>query len=454
MIRIHRNHPSVVAWSMGNETFFSDKSAIPKLKTFLAELVALSHELDPTRPAAIGGVQRPLDANRIDTIGDIAGYNGDGASLSLFQDPGVPNIVSEYGSVTSIRPGNYDPGWDHLAKDHGMAVHPWRSGQVIWCMFDHGSIAGDNLGRMGIVDYFRIPKRAWYWYRNDYKHIPPPSWPVDAKPAKLRLDADKTELKAADGTDDTHLLVTLLDAAGEEVAGSAPVTLEVACGPGVFPTGPLITFAPGSDIAILDGKAAMEMRAYYSGTSVIRAKSPGLEPAEITITSRGGPQWIEGVSPKSDFHPYVRFQRDPAPEATNAARSVNLAADRPTKASSVAANSNAANINDGAANTSWRAATADPAPWVQVDLENTYTLSHAELTFPDADNYRFKIAVSANGTAWTTIVDQSNADCKIRKREFTGEFGKGIRFIRVIFTGLPPGKPAGLSEIAVEGGTE
>ena len=26
MIRIHRNHPSIIVWSMGNEAFFSDKS--------------------------------------------------------------------------------------------------------------------------------------------------------------------------------------------------------------------------------------------------------------------------------------------------------------------------------------------------------------------------------------------------------------------------------------------
>lgn len=36
---------------------------------------------------------------------------------------------------------------------------------------------------MGIVDYFRIPKRAWYWYRNEFKRIPPPEWPVKGTPA-------------------------------------------------------------------------------------------------------------------------------------------------------------------------------------------------------------------------------------------------------------------------------
>ena len=50
---------------------------MPKVREFLKELVAYTHELDPTRPAAIGGCQR----GDIDKLGDVAGYNGDGARL-------------------------------------------------------------------------------------------------------------------------------------------------------------------------------------------------------------------------------------------------------------------------------------------------------------------------------------------------------------------------------------
>ncbi len=48
-----------------------------------------------------------------------------------------------------------------LAKNNAQNGFPWRSGQAIWCAFDHGSIAGSALGKMGIIDYFRIPKRAY-----------------------------------------------------------------------------------------------------------------------------------------------------------------------------------------------------------------------------------------------------------------------------------------------------
>lgn len=66
---------------------------------------------------------------------------------------------------------------------------------------------------MGIVDYFRIPKRAWYWYRNALRNIPPPEWPVEGTPAQVKLSADKKVISPADGTDDVHVTVKVADAA-------------------------------------------------------------------------------------------------------------------------------------------------------------------------------------------------------------------------------------------------
>lgn len=176
LIHIHRNHPSIIIWSMSNEPFFTAPETIDPMRKLLEETVKLSKQLDPTRPAAVGGAQRPLGEKRIDKLGDIAGYNGDGSYIPEFQQPGMPTVVSEYGSTTADRPGEYDPGWGDLAKNNAQNGFPWRSGQAIWCAFDHGSIAGSALGKMGIIDYFRIPKRAWYWYRNAYKGITPPEW--------------------------------------------------------------------------------------------------------------------------------------------------------------------------------------------------------------------------------------------------------------------------------------
>ena len=93
MIRIHRNHPSIVAWSMCNEVFFSSPEVMPQVQRLLRRMVNLTHQLDPTRPAAIGGAQRPLAEARIDLTGDLAGYNGDGATQPDFQNPGIPHSL-------------------------------------------------------------------------------------------------------------------------------------------------------------------------------------------------------------------------------------------------------------------------------------------------------------------------------------------------------------------------
>ena len=133
-----------------------------KVKALLTNMVNLAHQLDPTRPAAIGGCQR----GGLDKLGDIAGYNGDGARL--YTNPAVANLVSEYGSVTSNRPGNYDGQFKVRELNADTPAYPWRSGQVLWCGFDYGTIFGPAVGSKGIVDYFRIPKRSWYRYRNEY----------------------------------------------------------------------------------------------------------------------------------------------------------------------------------------------------------------------------------------------------------------------------------------------
>jgi beta-galactosidase len=268
MIRINRNHPSIIVWSMDNEVFFSDGSVMPKVRTLLKELVAYSHELDPTRPAGIGGCQR----GDIDKLGDVAGYNGDGARL--FPNPGIPNLVTEYGSTMTDRPGRYAPGWGDLPNTPGADKNvegswrlPWRSGEVLWCAFDHGSIAGHRFGAMGMVDYFRLPKRQWYWYRNEYRHIPPPAWPSNGIPAALKLTADKTTLDSADGRDDAQIIVTVVDKHGTPINNCPPVTLAIESGPGEFPTGSSITFAPDSDIAIRDGDGVSVLLLRQNGGS-------------------------------------------------------------------------------------------------------------------------------------------------------------------------------------------
>jgi hypothetical protein len=446
MIRIHRNHPSIIVWSMDNEVFFSSGSVMPKVRRFLTDLVAYSHELDPTRPAGIGGSQR----GSIDKLGDVAGYNGDGARL--FPNPGIPNLATEYGSTMTDRPGKYLPGWGDLPSTPGADKNvegswrlPWRSGEVLWCAFDHGSLAGRRFGSMGMVDYFRLPKRQWYWYRNEYRKIAPPEWPSNGIPAGLKLVADKTTLKSVDGTDDAQLIVTVVDKKGKALSDSPPVTLTIESGPGEFPTGPSITFAQDSDIAIRDGQAAMEFRSYYAGKTVIRATSPGLKDATIQITSQGEPRFVAGKTAAVKPRPYVRFV-----EASPTNTSIAWGRDNPTRASSEAAGHSGRLANDGNATTFWQADANDHNAWIQIDLERVVAINKTKLTFPSSENWRYKIEVSETGDSWKPLVDQTGTWITTAERIDTVPTAASGRFVRISIVDAP-GQPAALAEVEISG---
>lgn len=446
MIRIHRNHPSIIAWSMSNEPFFTEPATIPRMKAFLAKLVTYARELDPTRPAAVGGVQRPLDENRIDLIGDLAGYNGDGAEIAIFQNPGVPSVVSEYGSTTADRPGAFDPGWGSLTVDGGRPVHAWRSGQAIWCGFDHGSIAGARFGKMGIVDYFRIPKRAWFWYREAYANVPPPAWPAPGKPARLKLDADKATGVRTDGTDDVMLTVTVLDAAGTPISNSPPVVLSVVSGPGEFPTGPSIAFAERDDIRILDGQAAIEFRSYYAGPTVIRATSPGLEPAEATIQFDGPLAYVAGTTPPARPRPYVRYEKPARPVVEQ-----RFGRDNPTFASSAAADHPAGLATDGKAGTYWKPAAGDKTPTWTLDLEKFVAVSQVTIGFPVEGVYHFRIDVSDDRKHWRLLADRTQNQTRESRCVLAPQPGARGRFVRISFAADAAASEPGLTAVEVLG---
>jgi autotransporter-associated beta strand protein len=464
-IRVLRNHPSIVAWSMCNEPFDSDSSVMNLMSNLLAEEVFWTHQLDPNRPAALGGCQRPNNSGRIDKIGDVAGYNGDGATIGMFQNPGVASMVTEYGVVKGVRPGASSPGWGNLASQLNTSVTPnvpieyaWRSGQSVWVGFDYGTQnSGGTLpngaGTKGLLDYFRLPKAIWYWYRNEYAGVPSPASPGNGTPARIQLTTDATNFTAVDGTQDAQLIVTLLDSSGNPTSNNVPVTLTVISGPGQFPTGTNITFTPSgsgqaSDIVMLAGMAAIEFRTYYSGTSVIQATSPGLTGTNITITSQGSPAWVPGVTPPAQSMPYSRFTGSVTQPPVH---SYQLALNQPTSASTAAGSSSSA--NDGDTNTLWQAAGTDTNAWWLVNFQLAFQVDSVQLIFPTLGNYHYQIQFSGDNVNWATAVDQSQNNSFEKSRTAVGNFGGGIQYLRVQFTNMAAGLTPALAEVVVAGGS-
>jgi hypothetical protein len=441
LIRINRNHPSIVAWGMDNEVFFTTQDTMPQVKRLLAEEVALSHRLDPTRPASVDGAQR----GGIDHIGDIAGYNGDGAVL--FPNPGIANFVAEYDSTMTDRPGAYDPGWGDIEKTPGATPgvpsswrFAWRSGEVIWAGFDHGTIAGRQFGSMGIIDYSRLPKRAWYWYRNAYRGIAPPIWPTVGTPAALRVTSSSPVIRRADGTDDVQLVVTVLDAAGVPLSNSPPVHLSLEAGPGELPTGRAIDFTPDGDIPIRDGQAAIAMRSWQAGVTRIRATSPGLRDGVLTLTTTDGPRFVPGVTPLAPDRAYMPYR--PAGTAADQAFGLN----NPTDASSSMPGHPASLANDGDPDTWWAPAPGDSHPWLLIDPERILTYRRLSVRFAAGHSCDVSAEAQTPDGTWQPLAaalgTADNLDVETR-----AVIAKSLR----LNLAITPGRTCAIAEVGITG---
>ncbi|MGN0855116.1 MAG: glycoside hydrolase family 2 TIM barrel-domain containing protein [Kiritimatiellia bacterium] len=403
MIMDAKNHPAVIVWSVSNEPFFVANGEEREMaKQICRRLLEVVRATDPTRPAAIGGAQR----GGFDLLGaDVIGYNGDGALL--FRDPPGPSVVSEYGSPKQIRPGKYQPFWGEFGNDRPA----WRSGAAIWCGFDHGSIHGDG-SIMGIVDYFRLPKATWFWYRNHLRGIPPPEATKAGEAARIVLATDRPVMDACDGTQDAHVTVTMVDKDGKCVNDNRRVVLTVVSGPGEFPTGREIAFAQGSGIDIYDGKAAIAMRANFAGVTKLVAKADGLPAAELEIVTQRGDctdadvDWVEGVSARTPDRPYAGPYRKPAKAGGQAAALCNVAPDHPIAASSNAVDGKFA--SDGDLATSWKPAGDDHSPWFVLNLEFSMQFRQIETVGEGIE----KIELSSDGEAWAPYDERHAANAQ------------------------------------------
>jgi len=278
MIRIYRNHPSVIIWSTSNEVEFVDGSVSDSAKALLRSMIQVSHIDDSTRLVAVGGA---WDADWV-TIGDVNGYNGGQAGIAT--SPGVIYMQTEYGSCTeTTRPGTYDGCYGGLVLQNGLPIqYPWRCGICIWCGFHHGSNV--NTGAMGMIDHARLPLRRYYYYQNLYAGIALPTWPVSGTATKLKLTTDNYTV-TDDGRSDCQLKVQVQNASGAWLTNTPDITLTDKSGLGVFPTGTAITFTGGApEKGVIEGMAAIEYRSYNAGTVTIKATSGNLTPDSVTIT--------------------------------------------------------------------------------------------------------------------------------------------------------------------------
>lgn len=161
LIRCHRNHPSIVMWSIGNEVNEQSRTGGGKVAKFLQDIC---HREDPTRPVTVG-MDRPDHAmkNQFAAVLDIPGLN---YRLHRYVDsykqmPQRMILGSETASTISSRGvykfpveptkgamyddaqcSSYDLGacsWSNLPDDDWAFQDdkPWVIGEFVWTGFDY-----------------------------------------------------------------------------------------------------------------------------------------------------------------------------------------------------------------------------------------------------------------------------------------------------------------------------
>jgi beta-galactosidase len=129
---------------------------------------------------------------------------------------------------------------------------------------------------------------------------------------------------------------------------------------------------------------------------------------------------------------------------------VNLAKGKPAKASSEESNRGnmVAYANDANSNTRWCAANANANQWWQVDLGEVQPIRYLDIDFEQgANNYLYRIKVSADDSNWQTIVTKN--DWTGDTRQMAYEVDTQARYVRIEFTDLQEGAWASIWEFGV-----
>ncbi|MBN1964623.1 MAG: glycoside hydrolase family 2 protein, partial [Anaerolineae bacterium] len=363
MIERDCNHPSIILWgvrineSADNEAFYTATNA-------------LAHELDPTRQT--GGVRYIMESQFLE---DVFTFND--FSNTVVEPLHTPHLITEFN-------GHMFPtkSWDHEERAVEHALRHARiqdrqlgmgrvAGAIGWCAFDYNTHqefgSGDHICYHGVMDIFRLPKCAAYFYesqvapsvrpvlraatvwamgdrsgggidplvvfsnceavevyigndclgrfepdRRAFPHLPHPPFQIrigqghltwgkeladlrvvgyiggevaaeqriaaDGLPHALVLTADFTELQA-DGVDMTRLVFNIMDRYGNRLPYANQVVAFEVEGPA-----DLIGENP---FALMGGQAALFLRARHEpGTVIVRATTPRLLPAAVSITLR------------------------------------------------------------------------------------------------------------------------------------------------------------------------
>jgi len=223
-IRRDRNHPSVFAWSLGNEEWDSQGTA--EGAAVVRTMQNLAHALDPIRPctAAINGA---YGQSGFVTVVDVKGFNYNLGSIdpyrsehtnATFIGTETASTVATRGIYANDTTNGYVAAYDYITQNKSGALvnpvtwgetaeqwwtfydaRPWLSGGFAWTGFDYrGEPTPYNWpcinSHFGIMDMCGFPKDNFYYYQswwttNIVLHLLPHwNWP-GKEGQEIRVDA-------------------------------------------------------------------------------------------------------------------------------------------------------------------------------------------------------------------------------------------------------------------------
>ena len=175
-----RNHPSVIAWSTGNEVGEQHNKQGVIVSKWLTEIV---HQEDKTRPATIGNDNPGAGFNNFQFSTDVFGYNYKPHLYGKFKEanPTIPLYGSETASCISTRGeylfpvsndksdgkigffmSSYDlyaPGWacSPDVEFEGQDRNPASAGEFVWTGFDYLGEPTPFTADMTVLTNFHDP---------------------------------------------------------------------------------------------------------------------------------------------------------------------------------------------------------------------------------------------------------------------------------------------------------
>jgi beta-galactosidase len=186
MVKRYRNSPSIVLWSIGNEEWHMQNDMAEEGAKVGATMVALCHELDPTRvvSAAVNGDNKQGVSEALDIIG--FNYNLQFPDAFHQTHPTKALFGSETASAVSTR-GDYEtdplrntlsaydlnqPGWGETAEEWWTfyGSREWEAGGFAWTGFDYRGeptpYGWPSINSyFGIVDTCGYPKDTFFYYK-------------------------------------------------------------------------------------------------------------------------------------------------------------------------------------------------------------------------------------------------------------------------------------------------